>query len=1196
MTGTSLPVKSQGRPKGSPNKQDSITGSAIHDGLNEEANDSDPEDALRSLTNRSKAKHDKLKGLSKKERFEALGMDESWSEYNALLMNKPSPGVYVTPQGKRRPAGKKQGRPRSSRIAVFKSAKLVDLPWFVKEKSDSDHETIAPIIEETAVPEEMNGIQASEEPQQVPQPRASRKRTSAFNHTDSPSGTKRPRRVAEKQTKRGDPKDNQAVSSGTDAAISVSEEPALQANVNSTQADVTGKHPLSNEDTRTPTKRQRISSPERADSANFAHSPTPTGPSTPMVSDQHGPGEAPKGKKKAQTKKTADKSGGSINLLRRKIVMDIVEKAGGAYPSGHEIWYPFVTEWMRMKFKEKPDVRTVKGAVKHLVDAGRLRQLTFSGKDPSGVMVTKTMITKPEMSPDDPLVKEIQAKVLATDRAHPKVSYSPNVFLDPTISKHSSRATGQKHELRVEQGTTVRLQSKPAFVLASEKRRERAFERALYRRMVGPSKTAADDDDDDVNIPGAVRLMKIKRPPAAEEFAPGSHTTQTIILRPKRSANPRRQRAGRNQATRRILQKSSSLGHSALLMRPQQKFHSSTGTFATQSIVGRISRQQKNPAAMPDSIHGLSKLATSSLHQQDFHSMNDIISEWEMDHKHILDAAHPDDPYISQTVRDSFYGTPIGGEIRFDVDRPSRTARPVPTPMQTRKRTETKQKQQSERRLEAADLSTPTRARFQPTLPVPPRTSKRRTFQPIPESLLRKIMLAIVAVRVLTGGTEARHVDWEFVAACFPGHDAPSLIDRARNVLNRNRLQMLKMQSDFQSRFLEAYANDEVPAINYEDLENYPWPTLIEWANFQLEVSTSERAPSLPSTREQFDRIFDLREEPIPTADEIFTTTVGMTVNYRRGVMARTPFAVSLDSGKDTKRNSQRQMDLKWEEVAKSFVRANIVTPEETYDPAKSKTILERFGDQRIQFAVDSLIRDRVIGQSNRGRVIPGRNYDITDHLLQQLNRRRLIECGILKHAAQFKMSTLDLQLRDQASAEVQYNAEDGHILAIINLFACGRVQLFPRGAPRDRFGLVDDGYLTRQMDKTKLRFAVDVRPTKSYVYGNPIQERVDAITPPSLSLPEADIPQMIPLWMDLNGHLVEPLWEMSISSVLGSLALREGLSAKGISSMVKPAMAPWEIEAMLSWLTDVGVVEGLEVESEKRWKVKEWWWMAISR
>lgn len=1137
----------------------------------------------------SKAKLNRLTGLSRKERFEALGMDKTWTEYNALLMDKPSPGVYVTPEGKRRPAGKKQGRPRKSRIAVFKSPNLSNMPWFVKEKSDSDGDQL---VDE--------GQQSSSS-----HPRTSIKRPPpGFNQADSPSPSKKPRREPRMQSETEELGDiaGSAVSSGTEAAIAGSEIPPTEVDDNSTQADVTAKHPRSAEDTQTsPNKRQRIASPDRAESEIAAHSVAPESPialdegtmeppATPMGAGDPNSGER-KGKK-VQPKR-AEKGGGSINLLRRKIVMDIVEKAGGAYPSGHEIWYPFVTEWMRLKFKEKPDLRTVKMAIKHLVDAGKLRQLTFSGKDLSDVMVTKTMVTKPEVPPDDPLVKEMQKKVLATDRAFPKVSYSPNIVLDPSVSKHSSRATGQKQELRVEEGTIVRLQTKPAFVVNSEKRRDRRVEMALYKRVVGQADP--DSEDDNLDIPGFARLMQIKRPPAVEEFAPGSHIKQTIIFRPKKTNLSQRQRGERSSLSKRTERKISSPGGFGLIMNPQQTFHPSSGTFASQGIAGRMRRiLPRRLATIPDPVRKLSQLATANPDHQDFHRTSDKIARWEIGHEDLLDAALPDETYISQTVRNSFYGAPIDGRIRFDVDEPEPAPLPLPIPMKTRRRGR-KQKDHQERRLEKVDTSTPARARFQPTLPATPRPAKRRTFQPIPEALLRKIMLAIVAVRVLTGGTEARHVDWDLVAACFPGHDAPSLVERARNVLNRNRLQIMKMQNDFQDRFLEAYANDQVPAIDYTNLDSYAWPALIEWANFQLEVSTSERAPSLPATRKQFDDIFALREEPVPNADEIFTTTVGMTLNYRRGVMAQTPFAVMLDGDGKAKQDSHRQQELKREEVTKSFVRANIVTPEDTYDPAKSNTILERFGEKRIQSAVESLVKNRVIGQNNRGRVAPGRNYDITDHLLQQLNRRRLIECGILKQATTFKTSTLDPKMRDEGTAEIQYNAEDGHILATINLFANGHVKIFPRGAPRDKFGLVDDGYLTRQMDKTKLRFAVDVKPTDSYVYGNPIHERVTSTMPPALSPPEPGVPQKIPLWMDLNGHLVEPLWEMGLASVLGCLVLREGLSAKGISSMIKPAMAPWEIEAMLGWLTDIGVVHGEEIGLEKRWKVQEWWWMVLS-
>lgn len=1200
MLGIAGTTKPQGILKGPFKKKRGL------DEPDEEANDISLEETLTQSIQRPKAsrpKVNKMAGLSRKERFEAMGMDKTWTEYNALLMDKPSPGVYITPEGKRRPAGKKQGRPRKSRIAVFKSPNISNMPWFVKEKSDSDIENSTGAVPENSV----DNLRVDEDQQSSkPRPQTSTKRPpTGFNHADSPSPSKKSRGgpTRQSETEERGVIAGSKLPPGTETASAASEIPTTDVDDDSVQPGIAAKHPLSAEDTqRSPSKRQRIASPERAEPETTTHSVAPASPAAleeqnmgpPSASAADTPNSEARKVRKVQPKR-AEKGGGSINLLRRKIVMEIVEKAGGAYPSGHEIWYPFVTEWMRLKFKEKPDLRTVKMAIKHLVDAGKLRQLTFSGKDLSDVMVTKTMVMKPEMSADDPLVKEMQKKVLATDRTCPKVSYSPNVFLDPSVSKHSSRATGQKQELRVEEGTIVRLQTKPAFVLNSEKRRDRRVEMALYKRVVGQAE--ADSEDDNLDIPGFSRLMQIQRPPAVEEFAPGSHIKQTIIFRPKKASLSQKQRRERNTLSKRIARQTfSSPGGLSLIMNPQQTFHPGSGTFATQGIVGRMRRiLPRRLATIPDPVRKLSQLATANPDHQDFHRTSDKIARWEIGHEDLLDAALPDETYISQTVRNGFYGAPIDGQIRFDIDEPELEPLPLPTPMKTRRGGRKKQYDHQERRLERVDTSTPARARFQPTLPAPPRPAKRRTFQPIPEALLRKIMLAIVAVRVLTGGTEARHVDWDLVAACFPGHDASSLIERARNVLNRNRLQIMKMQNDFQDRFLEAYANDQVPSIDYTDLDSYAWPTLIEWANFQLEVSTSERAPSLPATREQFDDIFALREEPIPTADEIFTTTVGMTVNYRRGVMAQTSFSVMLDDDGESKQDSYRRQELKREEVTKSFVRANIVTPEETYDSAKSSTILERFGEKRIQSAVESLVKDRVIGQNNRGRVAPGRNFDITDHLLQQLNRRRMIECGILKQAAQFKTSTLDQKMQDEGTAEVQYNAEDGHILAMINLFASGQVQIFPRGAPRDKFGLVDDGYLTRQMDKTKLRFAVDVKPTESYVYGNPIHERVTSTMPPALSPLEPGVPQKIPLWMDLNGHLVEPLWEMGLASVLGCLVLREGLSAKAISSMIKPAMAPWEIEAMLGWLTEVGVANGEKIGLEKRWKAQEWWWMVLS-
>ena len=96
-----------------------------------------------------------FEGLSKKEILEAQGFDETWTEYSIFLLERPCSGVFLTPLGRCRPAGKRQGRPRKSRIAVFKSPKIRDLSWFVGVETASGPST--PTLTADHLPNEDGG-------------------------------------------------------------------------------------------------------------------------------------------------------------------------------------------------------------------------------------------------------------------------------------------------------------------------------------------------------------------------------------------------------------------------------------------------------------------------------------------------------------------------------------------------------------------------------------------------------------------------------------------------------------------------------------------------------------------------------------------------------------------------------------------------------------------------------------------------------------------------------------------------------------------------------------------------------------------------------------------------------------------------------------------------------------------------------
>lgn len=458
-------------------------------------------------------------------------------------------------------------------------------------------------------------------------------------------------------------------------------------------------------------------------------------------------------------------------------------------------------------------------------------------------------------------------------------------------------------------------------------------------------------------------------------------------------------------------------------------------------------------------------------------------------------------------------------------------------------------------------------------------------------------MTAIVVVRVLAGGMEGRMVDWPLVARCFPDHDPWVLQDRARSLLNRNRLQIVKMQGDFQERFLEAYAHGQVPAIDYTDLEAYDWEGVVEWAQTKLDVPSSEKLPDLPATRAQFDSVFELREETPASLDEVFQSTHSVTISRKRTLIASTPFAEPLPKNQDPQ-TQHRNEYLDNLTTAKTWVRANVITPEEHYRPLEARQSLEHFGDALITDAVHALVSERVIKMGNRGRITPGRNYDITEPFIAAL-RRRAIDSTQLQRAAVFKSTVLDPRFHDNATGattgmfEVDYNAEDGDILALINLAATRQVTLKPRNPPRDKYGLTEGGYLTRQMDKRKLRFAVNVLPAEDYVFGNPLVLANKAPPPAPAAAPAPhghSVAVNIPLWIDIHGAHSGLVWDLVRAAVVGCVASRPGIGARGIAAMVKPAAAAWEIEMLLEWMERVGIVRA----QGNGWVVREWWWMVL--
>lgn len=1150
------------------------------------------EEHMESVSSRKRAKiAEPPKEMSEKEHLESLGMDMTWTEYAALVIPRPTPGAYLTPFGKRRPTGHARGRPRKSRILIIKSARLKEFEWFTAPEPEPEPQA-ATGPEDTITTESIGGAQPSETEDR----RVSMRKRKRVQYTEpSPELAEQETVVADQpipdmdsvEVSEQHPKlDRPRKGKGGRRSIPtspLSTQPSEQVATVSGEATVsatTASEPALMETDRDQAREEiqvveRTSQPVETSQRPETAASGLTSDTTDLPLNDVEIKREPDPDIKPSQSRRRERGAGTVAMLRRRIIMEILEKCHGVYPVGSEMWYPFTTAWMKiMKQSGKPDMRTIKMAVKTLVDSGKVRQLSFSGRNSKGIIITRSMITNVDIPTNDPRVLDMQQKVLATD---PGIYVPPEVEVDPSLRKSHKAALPPmtpRKEHEEEEEVTVIMHHAPHRVRFAEERmrmrnaHEEARIKALQQRITRLAST----------YPRSRNAVAV--PPQWEEDFDRRRNMAHWI---------------------------SKLAEHGIAI-PGQKAPATSKPLRPPSLPRNVEEilSIMGPIEIPEDVPDLASAR--------FFAEVNAIQRWEIEvfdlyRDHIQPVPNHFE-YINYPASVPYKAASIEGPIRWADNEVA----PEPSPAKLRKlaarptasaaeeltlgpprqrRRRRKEPIQKERRL--ASLGTQ-KATGKKTEARGNAARRNRGLRSISTDLQRRIITALVVLRTLAGGNEGRTIDWSLIQLAFPDADISVITRRGKSLLAKHRLQISKLQSEFQERFLEAYEMDQVPPIDYEHIEEYNWAWLVDWASRELEFSSDNRLPDLPSTRARFGRVFEIRAEPPQQLDEIYQQSSTTTIPRRQQLYSSVPFSISLEDSK----KAPISTDADRLAAAKTWVRANIVAPDDTFDPKAAEAMLAYVGADLLSEAKQSLIQEGAIHQRNKGRFIPGRSYDLTDNFVHTIGRRRQIDSTQLKRAATFKKTILDPEFHLNGKYKLNYDAEDGDILALINLVQSDMISIHPINPPRDKYGLTDGGYLTRMMDKGKLRFDVEFRPVEGrYIYSSPLEA-----TP---KIPRGDLPSdfpasatekplcKIPLWFDIHGNVVQVLWESAAASVLGIVASRPGSKPKDIARMLCPCLAAWEVELVLDYMVEVGVVDRIGSPDCKASYVKEWWWMALS-
>ena len=173
-------------------------------------------------------------------------------------------------------------------------------------------------------------------------------------------------------------------------------------------------------------------------------------------------------------------SGGSMGVLRRKIIMEIVEACGGVFPGVRELLLPFITAWHKLDKTGKPDARTLQTALNYLVGSAKIRQITFTFQTNKGLMITRTMLALAEISPSDWKVKDMQKKI---EQSHPSIYLPPEAEFDEALRTDQSYvAIYGRHKIVQETQEPIQMKTMYAYDFKNEAQAAKYDERSKLKK------------------------------------------------------------------------------------------------------------------------------------------------------------------------------------------------------------------------------------------------------------------------------------------------------------------------------------------------------------------------------------------------------------------------------------------------------------------------------------------------------------------------------------------------------------------------------------------------------------------------------------------------------------------------------------------------------------------------------------------
>lgn len=932
-----------------------------------------------------------------------------------------------------------------------------------------------------------------------------------------------------------------------------------------------------------------------------------------------------KGQKEGKQKYTP----GSIRLCK-KIVLHLMSATEGAAPNdAFTLRRIAAPAWKSAGFGEAPLLKTVKQAVKHLCQQGKLRQMTFSFRGKSGQMVQRSVLYLPTIRSDSDLVQDVKRNVIEAEPA----DYIPLEWTDEADlfadMRRLSDIVGKNPRRRRASASDSAVSSQ-----ARSTRRSRSPTR-MSESPLPPSSPGAATGFVTLKIPilgtlpsvrlenwhsGLARVLEIASAVSFAETRERSSRSRGLHSRdrPIKWANTKTQDFPTSLQDILMVTLATQLYPSAKIDDRnwyrfaqeieaveawEQKRSSAAQNFRTSyafinhSIPAVLLLDATEPskvefsnliqfdedgaeAEIPFPTAASWPLFVSALAEKDVEQMA-LIAEWSRETQSPPLLASEDDGSREP-----------GGKLKRKAAGDDVDFRPQPKRRRGGKRVT------STRRVKANATTNP-------------RTGLKyfargvQYLRDLSAEQIHRLAVSVVVVRTLSGGLEG-FIDWPIVMTLFPNDSEAVIRGRWKTLSIKYRSDIQGLTESLQWKYLDALEADQVPCVNFADLKATDWQSIVEWASDNLNKFNMERIDELPSDRASFMEANDFNFIEPKSLQSLLTYGSNITSTVREEAVSATIFgstqaATKLGLNLQYRPRFEVEMSDAALCVAKSWVFASILTPDMGFDQGVVRAKLAGLAptstatDDLLYRALKVLQDEKLIqktANNQKSALSASRGiWEPARKLYERFEERRMITAAMLRRAAMFKFDVLDPAFERNELVSIQKDGiiDDGTMVAVVNLISNGLIRARPGAdVPRTRYGLDWEhiGYKTREMDKSLLEFTVNLVKMDGYTFGDTSQAGRSVPIPRG----DADLAMgHIPPWLDIHGRFQASLWEMFVAGVLGLVVQLPGVGAREISRALGFALDEGEVGLVMRWCVEAGFAT-MEARSGGYETTRDWW------